>query len=97
MVGTARGRAFAHPTHLPTRLAASLTSHAISREGVYVVTWREILIDLAAAFVYDMRACRSTGCAWGTPGGLREPRHILTGAFFEKLNEAGYPADIELV
>jgi hypothetical protein len=67
------------------------------RDGVYVVTWREILIDLAAAFVYDMKACRSTGCAWGTPGGLPEPRHILTGAFFEKLNEAGYPADIELV
>jgi len=53
--------------------------------------------DLAAAFVYDMTACRSTGCAWGTPGGLPEPRHILTGAFFETLNEAGYPADIELV
>jgi NAD(P)-dependent dehydrogenase (short-subunit alcohol dehydrogenase family) len=67
------------------------------RDGVYVVTWREILIDLAAVFVYDMNACRSTGCAWGTPGGLPEPRHILTGALFEKLNEPGYPADIELV
>lgn len=67
------------------------------REDVYVVTWREVLIDLAAAFVYDMRARRSTGCAWGTPGGLPEPRHILTGAFFERLNEAGYPADIELI
>ena len=67
------------------------------RDDVYVVTWREILIDLAAAFVYDMKACRSTGCAWGTPGGLPEPRHILTGAFFEKLSDAGYPAEIELV
>jgi hypothetical protein len=67
------------------------------RDGVYVVTWREILIDLAAVFIYDMNACRSTGCAWGTPGGLPEPRHILTGALFEKLNEPGYPADIELV
>ena len=67
------------------------------REDVYVVTWREILIDLAAAFVYDMKARRSTGCAWGTPGGMPEPRHILTGAFFEKINDAGYPADIELV
>lgn len=67
------------------------------RDDVYVVTWREILIDLAAAFVYDMKACRSTGCAWGTPGGLPEPRHILTGAFFERLNAAGYPADIELI
>ncbi|WP_257168069.1 SDR family NAD(P)-dependent oxidoreductase [Bradyrhizobium sp. SRS-191] len=67
------------------------------RDDVYVVTWREILIDLAATFVYDMEAHRSTGCAWGTPGGLREPRHIPTGALFEKLNDAGYPADIELV
>lgn len=67
------------------------------RDDVYVVTWREILIDLAAAFVYDMKAYRSTGCAWGTPGGLPDPRHILTGAIFEKLNAAGYPADIELV
>ncbi len=67
------------------------------RDDVYVVTWREILIDLAAAFVYDMKARRSTGCAWGTPGDSPEPRHILTGAFFEKLNEAGYPADIELL
>jgi hypothetical protein len=40
------------------------------RDGVYVVTWREILIDLAAAFVYDMKACHSAGCAWGTAGGL---------------------------
>jgi NAD(P)-dependent dehydrogenase (short-subunit alcohol dehydrogenase family) len=73
------------------------TSYWKIRDGVYVVTWREILIDLAAVFVYDMEACRSTGCAWGTPGGLAEPRHILTGALFEKLPDAGYPADIELV
>ncbi|WP_436214088.1 MoaF C-terminal domain-containing protein [Bradyrhizobium sp. LjRoot220] len=73
------------------------TSYWKIRDGVYVVTWREILIDLAAVFVYDMAACRSTGCAWGTPGGLTEPRHILTGAVFEKLHDAGYPADIELV
>jgi NAD(P)-dependent dehydrogenase (short-subunit alcohol dehydrogenase family) len=73
------------------------TSYWKIRDGIYVVTWREILIDLAAVFVYDMDACRSTGCAWGTPGGLTEPRHILTGALFEKLHDAGYPADIELV
>jgi len=73
------------------------TSYWKIRDGVYVVTWREILIDLAAVFVYDMKACRSTGCAWGTPGGLTEPRHILTGALFEKLHDADYPADIELV
>jgi NAD(P)-dependent dehydrogenase (short-subunit alcohol dehydrogenase family) len=73
------------------------TSYWKIRDGVYVVTWREILIDLAAVFVYDMEASRSTGCAWGTPGGLAEPRHILTGALFEKLADAGYPADIELV
>lgn len=73
------------------------TSYWKIRDGVYVVTWREILIDLAAVFVYDMEACRSTGCAWGTPGGLTEPRHILTGALFERLRDAGYPPDIELV
>jgi len=73
------------------------TSYWKMRDGVYVVTWREVLIDLAAVFVYDMDARRSTGCAWGTPGGLAEPRHILTGALFEKLHDAGYPADIELV
>ena len=73
------------------------TSYWKIRDDVYVVTWREILIDLAAVFVYDMKARRSTGCAWGTPGGLTEPRHILTGAFFEMLNDTRYPADIELV
>lgn len=73
------------------------TSYWKIKDGVYVVTWREILIDLAAVFVYDMEACRSTGCAWGTPGSIPEPRHILTGAFFEKLHGADYPADIELV
>ena len=73
------------------------TSYWKMRNGVYVVTWREVLIDLAAVFVYDMDPRRSTGCAWGTPGGLAEPRHILTGALFEKLHDAGYPADIELV
>ncbi|MFG3591248.1 SDR family NAD(P)-dependent oxidoreductase [Bradyrhizobium sp. RDI18] len=76
---------------------ADETSYWKIRDGVYVVTWREVLIDLAAVFVYDMEARRSTGCAWGTPGGIPEPRHILTGAFFEKLHDAGYPADIELV
>jgi hypothetical protein len=76
---------------------ADETSYWKLRDGVYVVTWREILIDLAAVFVYDMESRRSTGCAWGTPGGIPEPRHILTGALFEKLNDAGYPADIELV
>jgi NAD(P)-dependent dehydrogenase (short-subunit alcohol dehydrogenase family) len=73
------------------------TSYWKMRDGVYVVIWREVLIALAAVFVYDMAARRSTGCAWGTPGGLAEPRHILTGALFEKLHDAGYPADIELV
>jgi len=72
------------------------TSYLKIRDDVYVVTWREILIDLAAVFVYDMKARRSTGCAWGTPGNLTEPRHVLTGARFERLNDAGYPADIEL-
>jgi hypothetical protein len=57
----------------------------------------QILIDIAAVFVYDMGACRSTGCAWGTPGDLTDPRHIPTGALFEKLHDAGYPADIELI
>jgi hypothetical protein len=33
----------------------------------------------------------------GAPGSISEPRHILTGAFFERLNDAGYPSDIELV
>lgn len=73
------------------------TSYWKLRDGVYVVTWREMLIDLAAVFVYDMEACRSAGCACGTPGSLAEPRHILTGALFEKRHDAGYPADIELV
>jgi hypothetical protein len=76
---------------------ADETSYWKIRDGVYVVTWREILIDLAAVFVYDMATRRSTGCAWGTPGRILEPRHILTGALFEKLNDAGYPADLELV
>ena len=67
------------------------------RDGIYVVTWREILIDLAAVFVYDMQARQTSGYAWGMTGGLPEPRHILAGAFFEPLNETCYPSDISLV
>ncbi len=67
------------------------------RDDVYIVTWREILIDLAAVFVYDMKSKQSTGMAWGAPGGLTELKHIPTGARFEKINDPGYPADIALV
>lgn len=66
------------------------------RDGVYVVTWREILIDLAAVFVYDMDAKRATGMAWGAPGDLSEPKYIPTGAWFEKINEPGYPEGVEI-
>ena len=47
------------------------TSYWKIRDDVYVITWREILIDLAATFVYDMTACRSTGCAWARPANSR--------------------------
>ena len=67
------------------------------KDDVYIVTWREILIDLAAVFVYDMKAKRCTGMAWGAPGGLTEPKYIPTGAHFEKINDPGYPDNIDLV
>jgi NAD(P)-dependent dehydrogenase (short-subunit alcohol dehydrogenase family) len=67
------------------------------RDGVYVVTWREILIDLAAVFVYDMDAKRATGMAWGAPGDLVQPKYIPTGSWFEKMNEPGYPDGIDIL
>jgi hypothetical protein len=66
-------------------------------DGVYVVTWREILIDIAAVFVYDMKAKRTTGKAWGVIGNPPELRNVPAGAFIEALSGANYPKDIELV
>lgn len=64
-------------------------------DDLYVVTWREILIDIAAVFVYDMKAKRTTGKAWGVIGD--ELRNVPAGAFIEALSGANYPGDVELV
>jgi molybdenum cofactor biosynthesis protein MoaF len=66
-------------------------------DDVYVVAWREILIDIAAVFVYDMKAKRTTGKAWGVIGKPLELRNVPAGAFIEPLHGAGYPAGIVLV
>ena len=69
------------------------TSYWKLGEDLYVVTWREILIDIAAVFLYDMRAMRTTGKAWGLPGQATEVRNIPAGAFIEALSTTGYPDD----
>lgn len=66
-------------------------------DGLYVVAWRELLIDIAAVFVYDMKARRTTGKAWGLPGNATSVRNIPAGAFIEPLNTAVYPADLSPV
>jgi NAD(P)-dependent dehydrogenase (short-subunit alcohol dehydrogenase family) len=60
-------------------------------DDVYIVTWRELLIDIAAVFVYDMQALRSTGKAWGMPGAATEILNIPAGAVIHPLTETAYP------
>lgn len=64
-------------------------------EDVLVLAWREVLIDMAAIFVYDMRGLRTTGKAWGTPGGEAQVRNIPAGARIQPLNRTDYPAGME--
>nr|WP_316642312.1 SDR family NAD(P)-dependent oxidoreductase [uncultured Roseateles sp.] len=63
-------------------------------DDVYVVTWRELLIDIAAVFVYDMKALRTTGKAWGTPGAATEIMNIPAGARIQPLATAVYPTEM---
>ncbi|MEW6643699.1 MAG: MoaF C-terminal domain-containing protein [Pseudomonadota bacterium] len=67
------------------------------RDDLYVVTWREILIDIAVVFVYDMKAMRTTGKAWGLLGAPPQMRNAPAGAHIEMLQGADYPAGVELV
>ena len=64
-------------------------------EGVLVLAWREVLIDMAAVFVYDMAGLRTTGKAWGTPGGEAQVRNIAAGARIVPLGRTGYPEGME--
>jgi len=64
-------------------------------EGVLVLAWREVLIDMAAVFVYDMAGLRTTGKAWGTPGGEAQVRNIPAGARIVTLGRTSYPHDME--
>lgn len=63
-------------------------------DDLYVVTWRELLIDIAAVFVYDMTGLRTTGKAWGLSGQATEVRNIAAGAVIEPLPTTRYPADV---
>jgi hypothetical protein len=63
-------------------------------DDLYVVAWRELLIDIAAVFAYDMRAMRTTGKAWGIAGASTDIRNIPAGAFIEPLAGAEYPDDV---
>lgn len=69
------------------------TSYWKLGEDLYVVTRREILIDIAAVFLYDTKAMRTTGKAWGLPGQATEVRNIPAGAFIEPLSTTRYPDD----
>lgn len=60
-------------------------------DGVLVLGWREVLIDMAAIFVYDLKAMRTTGKAWGTPGGETRVRNIPAGARIHPLGVTRYP------
>jgi hypothetical protein len=53
-----------------------------------------MLIDIAAVFVYDMSAMRTTGKAWGMVGASTEIRNIPAGAYIEPLASAVYPAEL---
>lgn len=64
-------------------------------EDVLVLAWREVLIDMAAVFVYDMKALRTTGKAWGTPGGESTVRNIAAGAHIVRLGTTAYPTGME--
>ena len=64
-------------------------------EGVLVLAWREVLIDMAAVFVYDMTGLRTTGKAWGAPGGEARVRNIPAGARIVMLGRTHYPHDME--
>ncbi|MCC7098794.1 MAG: hypothetical protein IT500_04315, partial [Rubrivivax sp.] len=60
----------------------------------YVVTWRELLIDIAAVFVYDMAARQTTGKAWGTPQPGGPLLNIPAGAKIVPLQGASYPPEL---
>lgn len=70
------------------------TSYKIA-DGVLVLAWREVLIDMAAVFVYDMNGLRTTGKAWGTPGGEAQVRNIPAGAHMVVLGRTAYPQGME--
>jgi hypothetical protein len=63
-------------------------------DDLYVVACRELLIDIAAVFVYDVHAMRTTGKAWGIAGASTEIRNISAGALIEPLAAAEYPNDV---
>ncbi|HSV53114.1 MAG TPA: SDR family NAD(P)-dependent oxidoreductase [Burkholderiaceae bacterium] len=71
-----------------------ITVHKLAHE-VYVLAWREILIDIAAVFIYDMKGLRTTGKAWGTPGAEPGVRNIPAGASIQILGRTSYPKGME--
>lgn len=64
-------------------------------EHFLVLAWREVLIDLAAVFIYNMQDLHTTGKAWGTPGGEPHPCNIAAGASIVPLSRTSYPEGME--
>ncbi|WP_140178872.1 SDR family NAD(P)-dependent oxidoreductase [Providencia stuartii] len=60
-------------------------------DSTYVVTWRELLIDLSFVFVYDLDNKTTTGKGWGNLSDVNKMINIPAGAHIISLNSLNYP------
>ncbi|EQB4332829.1 SDR family NAD(P)-dependent oxidoreductase [Providencia stuartii] len=60
-------------------------------DSTYVVTWRELLIDLSFVFVYDLENKTTTGKGWGNLSEVNKMINIPAGANIISLNSLNYP------
>lgn len=60
-------------------------------DSTYVVTWRELLIDLSFVFVYDLDNKTTTGKGWGNLSDVNKMINIPAGAHIIPLNPLNYP------
>lgn len=60
-------------------------------DSTYIVTWRELLIDLSFVFVYDLDNKTTTGKGWGNISDTNVMINIPAGANIISLNALNYP------